>query len=148
GDQARLELVVYLTVDEDPLHPDAALAGLVEGADDHAFRRVPQIRPGIDDARRVAAEFEDDTLLAGLRLQFPADVGRTGEAQQLEALVRGQGAGGVAPAGQDREGAGRQRGLGQDPPEHQGTDRGPARRLEHERTAGRQRWRDLVRDQV
>src|SRR5690606_30855733 len=42
GDQARLELVVYLTVDEDPLHPDAALAGLVEGADDHAFRRVPQ----------------------------------------------------------------------------------------------------------
>ena len=41
----------------------------------------------VDDHAGVAAELEHDLLHAGAPLHVPADVGRAGEAQQLEAIV-------------------------------------------------------------
>ncbi len=67
-------------MDDDALHPDARLARLVKGAKHGAFGSVFEIGILVDDHRGIAAEFEHDLLLAGARLQIPADIGRAGEA--------------------------------------------------------------------
>ena len=85
--QPVAQLVVDVGVDEDALHADAALAGLVEGAEDDPLDRVVEVGVRVDDHRGVAAELEHDLLLAGLGLELPADAGRAGEAEQLEPLV-------------------------------------------------------------
>ena len=111
---AVAQLVVDVGVDEDALHADAALARLVEGAEDDALDRVVEVGVGVDDHRGVAAQLQHHLLLAGLGLQVPADAGRAGEAEQLQPLVGGEEVGAVALGGQDREGALGQVGLGQD----------------------------------
>ena len=55
---SSLKLVVDALVDEDALHADAALAGLVEGADDDAVDGVVDVGVLVDDAGGVAAELE------------------------------------------------------------------------------------------
>ena len=92
-------------MDEDALHADAALARLVEGAEDDPLDRVVEVGVLVDDHRRVAAQLEHHLLLAGLGLEVPADAGRAGEAEQLQPLVGGEQVGAVAVRGQDREGA-------------------------------------------
>ena len=72
-DQHVAEFVVDVGVDEDALDADAALAGLVEGAEDDPLDRVVEVGVPVDDHRRVAAELEHHLLLAGLGLQVPAD---------------------------------------------------------------------------
>ena len=82
GDEALAELVVDVGMHEDALDADAALPGLVEGAEDDALDdRVETVAlVGFDDAGGIAAEFEHDLLLAGLGLEIPADRRRAGEA--------------------------------------------------------------------
>ena len=75
------------------------------------FKPIPDLR--IHHAGGVSTELEHHLLLAGAGLQIPADGGRAGEAQQLEALVGGEQLGAGAAARQDREGALGQVGLGQ-----------------------------------
>ena len=116
--------VVDVGVDEDALHADAALAGLVEGAEHDALDHGVEVeaRIVVDDARRVAAEFQHHLLLAGARLQVPADQA-AGEAEQLEALVGRPAGRRRRCAGQDRERALRQVGLGQHLADDQRADR-------------------------
>ena len=77
-------------VDEDPLDADAALAGLVERAEDDPVRRVLEVGVLVDDAGGVAAELEHDLLLARPGLERPAHLGRAGEGEQLEPRVGGE----------------------------------------------------------
>ena len=74
-------------VDEHPLDADADLAGVGERADEHAPDRPVEVGGLVDDHAGVAAELEDDLLLAGPLLHPPADRRAAGERQQLEALV-------------------------------------------------------------
>jgi len=57
-------------VDEDALHTDAALSGLVIGAEHDALDHGIEVEAGIvvDDAGGVAAEFQHHLLLACARL--------------------------------------------------------------------------------
>ena len=98
---------------------------------------VVEVGVGVDDAGRVAAEFEDDFLLAGAGLQVPADRGRAGEAQQLEPFVGREQVGAFAVAGQNRKRPGGQIGLGENLADDDRPDRRAARRLQHERAAHR-----------
>src|SRR5690606_28277756 len=62
-------------VDAHPLHADAALARLVVGPEHDALADAVEVAAliRVDDAGGVAAELEHDLLLAGARLQIPAD---------------------------------------------------------------------------
>ena len=147
-DQHVAEFVIDVVVDQDALDADAALAGLVEGAEDDPLERVVEVGVRVDDHRRIAAELEHHLLLAGLGLEVPADAGRAGEAQQLQPLVGGEQVGALAVRGQDREGALGQIGLGQHLAHDDRAERRAAGRLHHERAADRERRRDLVRGEV
>jgi hypothetical protein len=92
-------------VDDDALNSDAALAGLVEGAEDDALDRIVEIGVAIDDHRRIAAQFQHHLFLAGLGLELPTDRWRSGEAEQLEPVIFGEQVGTLAVRWQDREGA-------------------------------------------
>ena len=85
--------IVHRFVNVNSLHADAALARLVVAAEDAALDGVVEIGVAIDDAGRVAAELQRDVLLAGPVAQLPADLGRAGEAELLDALVLDQGVG-------------------------------------------------------
>src|SRR5690606_22300933 len=82
-DQALLQFVVDLCVAIDALYADAALSGLVEGAEDNAFDGIVQVGILVDNTGGVAAEFQHHFFLAGARLQVPADYRRAGKAEQL-----------------------------------------------------------------
>ena len=97
--------VVDLLVHEDPLHADAALSGLVEGAEDDALGGVREVGVPVHDHGGVAAQLEHHLLVAGLRLELPADRRRAGEGEQLQALVGREAIGLLARHRQDREGA-------------------------------------------
>ena len=135
-------------MDEDALDADAALAALVECAEDDALDRVVDVRILVDDHRGVPAELEYDRLLARASLQVPTDAWRAGEGEQLQAVVLGESRGPVARAGQDRERAFGQVGLGEHLTDHEGPDRRQTRRFQDERTADGEGRRDLVRRQV
>ena len=102
---------------------------------------------GIDYASRIAAQLQYDLLATGTRLQLPADLA-TGKREQLEALVLDQRGRVLAVQGEDRERTLRQIGFGQHFADDQCADRSFLGRLQHERTARRNRRRDLVGDQV
>jgi hypothetical protein len=118
-------------VDDDALDPDAALAGLVEGAEHDPRHGVVEVGVGIDDHGGVAAQLEHDLLLAGAGLEVPAHLRRAGEAQQLEAVVGGEEARPVAALADDER-----------------SHRSQARGLEHEGAARRDRRRHLVGSEV
>ncbi len=149
GDQFALQCVVDVGVGVDALHADAALAGLVERAEDQPLHHAIELGSlvGVDDAGGVAAKLQRDLLAAGARLQIPADLA-AGERKQLEARVLDQRVGMRAVQGEDRERTFRQVGLGQHFADDQRADRRLLRRLQHERAAGGDRRRHLVRDQV
>src|SRR3546814_10388636 len=75
---------------DDPLHPDARLTRLIEGAEDDPRERVVQVGVLVDDHRGIAAEFEHDLLLARFGLQIPTDARRAGEGEQFQPLVGGE----------------------------------------------------------
>jgi hypothetical protein len=142
------QFVVDGRVDQDALHADAALSGLVEGARHQARGDIVQVGARVDDAGGVAAEFEHDLFLAGPRFELPADRRRSGEAQHFQPRVGGEQVGAVAMAGQDRKGAPRQVGLRQDFTDQQRPHRGAAGGLEHEWTAGGDGRSDFMRRQI
>ena len=113
-DEPLAQLVVDRLVHQDALHADAALARLVERAEDDALR--PR-RRGRRRRPRCTAALPPSSSTTFLRpacaFRSQPTVGRAGEGQQLEALVGREEIGAVARRGQDREGALRQLGLGQ-----------------------------------
>ena len=82
-----MNVVPDLLVDEHPLDADADLAGIRERADQDALDRPVEVGRLVDDDAGIAAELEDDLLLAGPLLHPPADRWAAGEREQLEALV-------------------------------------------------------------
>jgi hypothetical protein len=146
--QKVAERRIHAFVDQDTLHADAALAGLVERAHQDAGHRVLQVRIFVHQTRRVAAQFQHHLLLAGPRLQGPPHLGRTGETQKLDALVGDEPVRALPVTGQDRKRAPGQVGLRQDLAQHQRTDRRQAGRLQHKGTPHRQRGGNLVRHEV
>ena len=102
-DQPLAQLVVDRLVHEDALHADAALARLVEGAEDDALDGVVEV--GVSSTITAALPPSSSTtfFLPARAFSVPADLGRAGEAQQLQALVGREQVGAVAPARQDRE---------------------------------------------
>ena len=123
---------------------------LVEGAEhqalDHGIEAVALV--GVDEAGRVAPEFEDHFLAAGLGLEFPAHGGRAGETQQLQPIVVREEIGAVAMCGQDRERALRQIGFRQRLAHDERAD-GRARGGFHYPGAARgDGGRDLVRGEI
>jgi len=135
-------------VHDDALHADAALARLVEGADDDARDRVVDVGVLVHDHRRVAAQLEHDLLLARLGLDPPPRRGRTGEAQELQAFVRRELPRPVPRTRQDRERPLRQVALRQHFADQERPDRRPARGLQDERTPRRDRRRHLVGGEI
>ena len=96
------ERVPDVLVDERPLDADADLARVREAADEAALDRPVEVGGLVDDDAGVAAELEDDLLLAGPVLHPPADRRRPGEGQQLEARVRDHPVAELAGHRQDR----------------------------------------------
>ena len=96
----------------------------------------------------VAAQLEDDVLLAGARLHAPADRRAAGEGQQLEPLVGDHPVTQLAAHGQDAHGARRQARLGHDLGHGEHRERVLGGRLEDDGAAGRDGRRQLVGGQV
>ena len=106
--------VVDLVLHEQPAAGAAALA-LVEVQPEHrAFERGIQVGVGEDDVRALAAELERDPLegVGGARHDDPADLGRAGEGDLVDARVLDERrAGRLAIAGDDVDDARREAGL-------------------------------------
>ncbi len=98
---------IHLLVDDDPLHRDARLPGLVEAADSAARGGAIDVGVGQDDRRRVAAELEHHALLARVALHAKPDVGAPGEREQAQPLVLHQALAGAPIAGHDADPAAR-----------------------------------------
>jgi hypothetical protein len=139
---------VAVLVDQDPLHPDAALSRLVEGAEDDPLGSVREVGVAVHDHGGVAAQLEHHLLVAGLGLELPADRGRAREGEQLQALVGREAIRLLARHRQDREGAHRKLGLGEHLADDQRPHRRQARGLQDEGAAGGDRGRHLVRGEV
>jgi hypothetical protein len=103
GHEALAEFRVQGFVHQNALHADATLARLVEGAECDALHCIGQIRARVNNARRVAAQFQHHFLFARASLKSPAHNRRTGEAQEFQAIVGGEQIGAIAVAWQDRE---------------------------------------------
>ena len=142
------ETVVHVFVNDDPLDADAALPALIEGAEDDPFQRIIQIGIPVDDHRCIPAEFEHHLLFARLGLERPADGRRAGEAEQFQPLVFGKHIGAVAMGWQNREGPFRQIRFRQNFAHDDGTERGHAGRLHHERAAHGDGGGNLVCSQI
>ncbi len=108
-DEAGHERVPDPLVDEHPLDADADLAGVGEGADEAAPDGPVEVGRLVDDDPGVAAELEDDLLLAGPLLHPPADRGAAGEAEELEPRIRHHPVAELAAHRQDADRAGRAR---------------------------------------
>ena len=122
---------------------------MVESALDHAAHCVFQIGIVVDHDRGITAEFQRDLLLPRARLERPADLVRTGEAEQFEPFVGGEKIGTITAGGQNREGAfGQHIAFGENLADDQRAERGLARGLQHEGAADRDGWCDLVRGEI
>ncbi len=135
-------------MDEHALDADADLAGVGEGADEDALDGPVEVRRAVDDDGSVAAQLQDDVLLARAGLHPPADGRAAGERQQLEAVVGDHPVAELAAHGQDAHRARRQASLGHDLGHRQHRERVLGRRLEDDRAAGGDGRRELVRGQV
>src|SRR3546814_17402514 len=61
-DQHIAEPVIDIGVDDDPLHPDARLAGLIESAEDDPRARMVQVGVLVAAHRRIAAGLDPALL--------------------------------------------------------------------------------------
>src|SRR5690606_9233082 len=147
-DEAIAEGLVDVLMDDDALNADAALTGLIERAEDDALHGIVEIPVAVDDDGRGATRLEEDPLLPRSALEVPADGGRAGEAEELQALIRREEIGAIPPAGEDRKGAFGEIGLREHLADDERAERSAARGLEHEGAADRDRGRDLVRGEV
>ena len=147
-DQQVAQGVIDLIVDQDPLHPDAGLARLVEGPEDDPLGGVFQIAVAVDDDGGIAPQFQHHLLLSGPGLERPADLRGAGEGQQFEPVVGGEQVRPLTRGRQDGEGPHRQIRLGQNLTDDQGPQRRPRCGFHHEWTPDRQGRCDLVSGQV
>ena len=87
GYQGIAKLVVDFGVNNDALNTNTALPRLIEGSDDDSIHSVFKISVVVDDASRIASQFQNDFLLSGFCLECPTDAGRTGKAEQFQAII-------------------------------------------------------------
>ena len=81
------ECLENVLVDKDALNTDAGLSGVTEGRVRGAVGGIVEIGPiAVNDQRRIAAEFKQNALAAGVRLQLPAHLCGAGEADELDAI--------------------------------------------------------------
>ena len=73
--QPGAQILVDRLVDQDALHADAALPGLIEGAEHDSAGGIGEVGVAVDDHGGVAAELEHHLLAAGLCLERPTDRG-------------------------------------------------------------------------
>ena len=135
-------------MDDQPRAGVAGLAAVVEDPPADGRRGRGQVADvGEDDLRALAAELERDGLdvrLADRPQQRPADLGRAGERDLVDARMAREGvADDRAGTGHDVEDAVGQAGLGRQLGEAQGAQRRLAGRLEDDRVAGRERRAEL-----
>ncbi len=133
---------------EHPLDADADLAGVGERADEAALDGPVEVGGLVDDHAGVAAELEDDPLLARPLLHPPADRRAAGEREELEALVADHPVAELAAHRQDADRAHRGPGLLDDLADRQHDERVLRRRLQDDRVARRDRRRELVGGEV
>ena len=122
-DEPVPETVVDILVRQYPLDTDAALSRLVERPEDVPLHRVIDIGVVIEDHRGVASQFQGDLLLSRDPLEVPADVGRSSETEQFEAVVGNDRLGGRSPARENGERSNGKVCLGQNLTDYQGSDR-------------------------
>ena len=111
--------------------------------------RLGEIGVAVDDHRRGVSELEQHLLPRRALADAPADLGRAGERDRLDAFVLDQHVADLTRGpDEDVEPARRQARLVLELRERERRQRSLARRLEHDGTAGRECGRDLVRDEV
>ena len=148
-EEALEKRLVDGTLEVDPLHRDAALAGEREGVRGHRLRGRIDVGVRGDDHRCRVAELEADLLLRRALLQAPADAARAGEGDRLHALVLDEHVADLGGgAGDDVEPARREACLVLELGEEERGERRGACGLQHDGAAGRERRRELVRDEV
>ncbi len=111
----------------------------------HPFDRAVQVRVVEDEKRRLAAQLQRQALARPRRrlADQPADLGRAGEGDLVDAGMPDQQLAGAAVALDDVDHPGRQAGVAADPGEGGRGERGEFRRLQDHRVAHRQGRRDL-----
>ena len=133
-------------VHQQPRTGDAGLPGGGEDAGDHALHRVVDVGVRKHQLRRLAAEFERQSL-EGLRRvarDVTARVLATGEGDLVDAGMRGQCLADIgAEAGDDVDDAGGEAGFLDETREFQRRGRGEFRWLEYHGAARRQRRREF-----
>ena len=131
--------------DENPVHRDADLAHVGEGAAGGGGGRFRHVGILEDDEGRLAAEFQDDPLqVAGGRAHDRlAGGGRGGRGDRLNAGMGGEGRAGLGVAGKIVEDAGRQAGLDKAFDDPADGERRLGRRLGDHRAAGGENRADL-----
>jgi len=87
GDEGGAERGEDFAVDEDALDADAGLAGVAVGGGGNFWNRGVPVGVRLDKDRGVATEFEGDFEFSGARLELPADLGATGEAEHFQAGI-------------------------------------------------------------
>ena len=70
-------------MDDDPLHPNAALSRLIKCPKNDALKGIIEIGIFVNDDRRITAQFKNNLLLASLSLQRPTHIRRASEGQQF-----------------------------------------------------------------
>ena len=135
-------------MDEDALDADARLPGVAEGGGRDLGDRGQPVAVRLDDDGRVAAEFEGDFFLGGLRFELPSDLGAAGEADHLDPRVHEK-RGDVLVIERDNiDLARRDAGGIEDLREQEAGERGLQRGFEDHAVAGREARSDFVGDEV
>mmetsp|Transcript_7672 Transcript_7672/g.28756 ORF Transcript_7672/g.28756 Transcript_7672/m.28756 type:complete len:312 (+) Transcript_7672:1585-2520(+) len=84
------ESVENMFVSIDALHRDATLTALIECTMNESIGDVIEFNLLIHNARSISAQFENDSLLATLFLEFPSNLGRSSKGHARDALIGGE----------------------------------------------------------
>ena len=136
-------------MDEDPLHRDAALAGEREGVRGAARGGVVDVGVGLDDDGRRVPELEIDALARCALAELPAHRAGAGERDERDARILDDHVADLGGrADEDVQPAGGEAGVVLELREEERREGSLRRGLEDDGAAGRERGRDLVRDEV
>ena len=122
---------------------------MVKCAKDYALQGMVEIGILIDDHRRIAAQLQNDRLLACLCFQSPANAGRASKGEQFQPLILSEQIRSVTASRQDRKSALWQNiALGQNLAHNDRAQRCLGSWLHDKGTAHRNRGRNLVCSQI
>ena len=138
------ERLIHPLVHVYALRGDARLAGIGEAADRAAGRRPREIRIGLDDHRRIAAQLEQHALAAGLRANRPTGFRAARERDEPDARVLDQNLRDLDVARRDVDAALRITRAPDEIAETQGGERILRWRLQGDGGTTRHRGRDFV----